>query len=159
MSQKNLKQKAVSGMRYFCCFIVSILLCLPVTAENAVLKKAELRVLDIGNSYTTGATHLLPLIAKASKADLSTMCLYQCYRSGGSFKNWVDIYNDKDTINTYSIEKVVGGLPANVQTGKGEAGDGKLFRDVLTNETWDLIIIHQVSTYAPQMPTLMANGT
>lgn len=136
-------------MRYFCCFIVSILLCLPVTAENAVLKKAELRVLDIGNSYTTGATRLLPLIAKASKADLSTMCLYQCYRGGASFKNWVDVYNDKDTKNTYSITKVVGGLPANVQTGKGEAGDGKLFRDVLTNETWDLIIIHQYSLFAP----------
>ena len=136
-------------MRCFFCFIVSILLSLPVTAENSVLKKAELRVLDIGNSYTTGATRLLPLIAKASKADLSTMCLYQCYRSGASFKKWVDIYNDKDTKNTYSIKKVVGGLSANVQTGKGKAGDGKLFRDVLTNETWDLIIIHQVSTYAP----------
>ncbi|MBR4369130.1 MAG: DUF4886 domain-containing protein [Prevotella sp.] len=149
MSQKNLKQKAVSGMRYFCCFIVSILLCLPVTAENAVLKKAELRVLDIGNSYTTGATRLLPLIAKASKADLSTMCLYQCIRGGASFKNWVDIYNDNDTKTSYSITKVIGGLPANVQTGKGKVGDGKLFRDVLTHETWDLIIIHQYSLFAP----------
>ena len=97
-------------MRYFFCFIVSILLSLAVTAENSVLKKAELKVLDIGNSYTTGATRLLPLIAKASRADLSTMCLYQCYRSGASFKNWVDIYNDKDTTATYSLSKVVGGL-------------------------------------------------
>ena len=80
-------------MRYCYCFIVSILLCLPITAETSVLKKAELRVLDIGNSYTTGATRLLPLITTASKTDLSTMCLYQCYRSGASFKNWVDIYN------------------------------------------------------------------
>ena len=82
-------------MRYCYCFIVSILLCLPITAETSVLKKAELRVLDIGNSYTTGATRLLPLITTASKTDLSTMCLYQCYRSGASFKKWVDIYNDK----------------------------------------------------------------
>lgn len=136
-------------MRYIYSLIFCILLSLPVTAEDSVLKKAELRVLDIGNSYTNGATRLLPLIAKASKADLSTMCLYKCIRGGASFKNWVDIYNDKDTNSTYSISKVVGGLPANVQTGKGEAGDGRLFRDVLTNETWDLIIIHQVSTYAP----------
>jgi hypothetical protein len=78
-------------MRYIYCFIVCILLSLPVTAENSVLKKAELRVLDIGNSYTNGATSLLPLIAKASKADLSTMCLYKCIRGGASFKNWVDI--------------------------------------------------------------------
>lgn len=136
-------------MSYFFLFIVSILLCLPARAEDNVLGKAELRVLDIGNSYTLGATSLLPPIAKASKADLSTMCLYQCYRSGGSFKNWVDIYNDNDIENTYSITKVLGGLSANVQTGKGESGDGELFRNTLTNETWDLIIIHQVSTYAP----------
>jgi len=146
-------------MRYLYCFIVSILLSLPVTAENAVLKKAELRVLDIGNSYTTGATRLLPLITTASKTDLSTMCLYQCYRSGASFKNWVDIYNDKDTTKTYSITKVVGGLSANVQTGKGEAGDGRLFRDVLTNEKWDLIIIHQYSRYAPYYSKWNSNSS
>ena len=136
-------------MRIFLLFIFRILLSLPVIADDTVIKKAELRVLDIGNSYSLEATNLLPLIARASKADLSTMCLYHCYRGGGSFKNWVDIYNDKDTKNTYSITKVVGGLSANVQKGMGEAGDGKLFRDVLTKETWDLIIIHQVSTYAP----------
>jgi hypothetical protein len=149
ISQKDFKQKAVLGMKCFFCFIVCILLSLPVTSENAVLKKAELRVLDIGNSYTSGATHLLPLIAKASNANLSTMCLYQCDRGGASFKNWVEIYNNKDTASTYLFSKVVGGLSANMPTGKGQAGDGKLFRDVLTNETWDLIIIHQVSTYAP----------
>ena len=136
-------------MRYFCSFIVCILLSLPVAAEDSVLRKSELRVLDIGNSYTNGATSLLPLIAKASKADLSTMCLYKCTRGSASFKKWVDIYNDNDTQSTYSVSKVVGGLSANVQTGKGEAGDGTLFRDVLTDETWDIIIIHQVSTYAP----------
>ena len=94
-------------MRYFCSFIVCVLLSLPVAAEDSVLRKSELRVLDIGNSYTNGATSLLPLIAKASKADLSTMCLYKCTRGGASFKNWVDIYNDKDTQSTYSVSKVV----------------------------------------------------
>lgn len=108
-----------------------------------------MKVLDIGNSYTYDATDLLPQIAKASGANLSTMCLYRCYRGGASFKNWVDIYNDSDIETTYSITKVVGNLPANVQTGDGEAGDGELFRKALTNETWDLIIIHQVSDYAP----------
>ncbi len=130
-------------------FVFSFLLSLPIAAENPVLKKAELRVLDIGNSYTLDATNLLPLIAEASKADLSTMCLYQCYRSGGSYKNWVDVYNDNDNAETYKISKVIGDLPANVKTGTGEAGDGQLFRDVLTNEKWDLIIIHQYSSYAP----------
>ena len=133
---------------YFILF-VGIVLTRPVFAENPVLKKAELRVLDIGNSYTNDATNLLPLIAKESGADLTSMCLYRCYSSGASFKNWVDIYNDNDNAKTYSISIVIGDLPANVQTGKGKKGDGQLFRDVLTNENWDLIIIHQVSTYAP----------
>lgn len=134
-----------------CCFYLSIcfLLCLPAKAENSILKKAELRVLDIGNSYTDGATHLLPLIANASKADLSTMCLYQCNRGGGSFKNWVDVYNDKDSTKVYTIGKVIGDLFANVQIGRGEAGDGELFRKLLSNENWDIIIIHQYSLYAP----------
>ena len=136
-------------MRFFFLSIVSIILSLPITAENAVLKKAELRVLDIGNSYTIDATSLLPLVAKASKSDLSTICLYRCVRGSASFKSWVDIYNNNDTTSTYSISKVLGDLSANVQTGKGEAGDGELFRKALTNETWDLIIIHQYSLYAP----------
>lgn len=70
-----------------------------ISAFNPILSNVQLRVLDIGNSYTNNATDLLPLIAKASKADLNTMCLYRCYRSGGSFRNWVDIYNDNDNGN------------------------------------------------------------
>lgn len=136
-------------MKCVASFLVGILLSLNLNADNSVLKKAELRVLDIGNSYSVDATNLLPLIAKASHSDLSTMCLYRCSRGGASFKSWVDVYNDNDTTRTYTITKVVGGLPANVQTGMGDAGDGKLFRDALSNESWDLIIIHQVSAYAP----------
>ena len=129
--------------------ILSFLLNMPLYADHSVFTKAEMRVLDIGNSYTLDATNLLPLIANASKSDLCMMCLYQCYRSGGSFKNWVDIYNDNDKVTTYSISKVVGDLPANVLTGWGDAGAGKLFRDALANEKWDLIIIHQYSGLAP----------
>lgn len=138
----------IMGWRHCFYLFVSILLSLPVTAGNSVLGKAELRVLVIGNSYSSGATRLLPLIVKESKADLSTMCIYKCYRGGGSFKNWVDIYND-NTNNSYSITKVLGGLSANIKTSKGEVGEDNLFRNVLIKENWDLIIIHQVSNYAP----------
>ena len=127
------------------------------TLSNNILKKSQLKVLDIGNSYTIGATSLLPLVAEASGADLSSICVYQCERGGASFKNWVDIYNDNDS-KAYSFTKVVGGLSSNVRTGLGKAGDGKLFRDVLTNETWDIIIIHQVSTYAPYYSSWNTNS-
>ena len=147
----------------FCCvmqfcrkyklYVVFLLLTLSFVStveanSPSVLDKPTLKVLDIGNSYTKDATNLLPLIAKHSGADLSNICLYRCTRGSGSFKTWYDVYNDND-VTIYSISKVLGGLPANVKTGTGEAGDGKPFRDVLTDEKWDLIIIHQVSTYAP----------
>ena len=130
-------------LSFFC-----ILLSLSITAEVSVLKKNELRILDIGNSYTNDATNLLPIIVNASKADLSKLCIYKCYRGGASFKTWVDVFNDKDKA-TYTVQKVIGDLSTNVQTGTGEKGNGKLFRDALINETWDLIIIHQLSNYAP----------
>ena len=130
-------------LSFFC-----ILLSLSITAEVSVLKKNELRILDIGNSYTNDATNLLPIIVNASKADLSKFCIYKCHRGGASFKTWVDVFNDKDQA-TYTVKKVIGDLSTNVQTGTGEKENGKLFRDALINETWDLIIIHQVSNYAP----------
>lgn len=136
-------------MKLLASFFFSFFFSINLYAENPVFKKAELRVLDIGNSYSVDATNLLPLIAKESKSDLSSMCLYRLSRGGASFKNWVDIYNDNDMTRTYTITKVVGDLSANVQTGTGEEGNGKLFRDALTNEVWDIVIIHQVSNYAP----------
>ena len=112
------------------------------------LQKETLRVLDIGNSYTDDATHYLPLLTEASGIDVSDMCLYKAVRGGASFKNWCDIYDDKDTTSSYAISKVIGGLNANI-SGKAAKGNGEKFRNTLSDNEWDLIIIHQVSTYAP----------
>lgn len=112
------------------------------------LQKETLRVLDIGNSYTEDATHYLPLLTKASGIDVSDMCLYKATRGGASFKNWYDIYHDKDTTSSYAINKVIGGLNANI-SGQAAKGNGEKFRNTLSDNQWDLIIIHQVSTYAP----------
>ena len=123
--------------------------CFEADAVHPILGKPTLKVLDIGNSFTNDATDLLPLIAEASGSDVSKVCLYKAIRSSGSLKNWYDVYCDKDTTHTYRIDKVLGGLSANVTTGRGAKGDGSLFRKLLTDEQWDLIIIHQVSTFAP----------
>ena len=128
-------------------FILSI--CFIADATHPVLSKPTLKVLDIGNSYTTDATDLLPLITEASGADISNICIYKAVRSSASFKSWYDVYYDKDTARKYTIKKVLGGLAANVSTGTGAKGDGSLFRKLLTDEKWDIIIIHQFSTYAP----------
>ena len=118
------------------------------TAASSILEKPTLKVLDIGNSYTIDATNLLPLIAEASGSDLSTICIYRTNRGGGSFKNWYDVYHDCDDY-PYTVRKVTGDLPSSCPTGNGTAMDGSLFRRVLTEETWDLIIIHPLSLYAP----------
>lgn len=128
--------------------LLSINICLTSCADNSLLKKPNLKVLDIGNSYTDDATAMLPMIVKASGADVSDMCLYKAIRGGASFKNWYDIFYDKDP-SSYSIKKVIGGMEANITIGEGRANDGALFREALMQEKWDLIIIHQVSSYAP----------
>jgi len=123
-------------------------ICLSAKADHSILQKPGLKVLDIGNSYTEDATAMLSLIAKASGADLSDMCLYKATRGSGSFKNWYDRYFDNDD-HSYSINKVLGGIKANITTGRGDGTDGALFRETLQNEKWDIIIIHQYSIYAP----------
>lgn len=111
------------------------------------LQKTQLKVLDIGNSYTEDSTHYIPEIVTASGINVSDMCLYKAIRGSSSFKTWYDCYHDQDNVG-YSISKVVGGIDADI-TGTAAANNGERFRNTLINNEWDLIIIHQVSTYAP----------
>lgn len=120
------------------------------------LQKAQLRVLDIGNSYTNDCVHYLPQLVSASGVDTSDMCIYKATRASGSFKTWYDTYNDKDT-QSYEIAKVLGGLTADI-SGTAGVGNGEKFRNTLKNNKWDLIIIHTRSTYAPYYDTWESNG-
>ena len=113
------------------------------------LQKDGLKILDIGNSYTDDATDLLPLLVEAANVDLSGMCLYKATRGGASFKNWYDIYHDRDGASVYYVNKVIGGDTISVPTGKGLENNGELFRRLLTEVQWDIIFIHQLSSYAP----------
>lgn len=114
---------------------------------NNFLKKPHLKILDIGNSYTEDATAYLKLIVDSLNVNVDDMCIYKAYRGGASFRDWYNVYHNKDDAN-YSISKVVGGLNANVKEGSGRPYDGALFRRLLIEEKWDLIIIHQYSGYS-----------
>ncbi len=127
-------------------FILSLVL--PLQAQDSIFNKPTLKVLHIGNSYTDDATALLEQIATHSGADLSNICLYKATRGSGSFKSWCDIYNNKDD-QYYWVSKVLGGLYARVYTGKGMPHNGLLFKELLSTERWDLIIIQPVSGEAP----------
>lgn len=122
-------------------------LTLQAHADYSVLTKPNLKILMLGNSYMLDGTSYLKDIANASGSDISDMCIYRILRSSSGFKHWCDIYNDKD-VYEYYFARELGGLSSTVKQGKGEAGDGSLFRQVLTDDEWDLILIQPVSTEA-----------
>ncbi len=128
------------------------------TETDPFFQKSGLKILDIGNSYTDDATALLPLLVKSADIDLSGMSLYKAIRGGASFKSWCDVYNDKDSVTGYNVRKVVGDSDSNIPTGSAKANDGKLFRQLLSDVSWDLIFIHQLSTYAPYYDEWKTNG-
>ena len=107
--------------------------------------KADLKVLDIGNSYTQDAQTYLPRIIAASGID-TDFSLYRAFRPSASFKTWVDCWNDSDNEN-YSIDFCAGTALDGI-SGSGRASDGALFRKALQSVKWDIILIHQVSTYS-----------
>lgn len=117
-------------------------------------EKPTLKILDIGNSFTnnamgiyTGGTDNLKSFFNAAGISFENMCLYRAIRSGGSFKNWFDVYNDNDSEVSYSITKHFGGL-SQTMNGTAAAGDGSKFRSCLQDNTWDVILIHQASDHS-----------
>lgn len=113
------------------------------------LQKEIIRILDIGNSYTDDATAFLPMLVEADKINLGGFNLYKAVRGGASFKSWYDVYNDNDIGHIYTVHKVLGESASGIPVGSSDGGDGRLFRNLISDVTWDLIIIHQVSSYAP----------
>ena len=107
--------------------------------------KPDLKVMDIGNSYTQDAQTYLPNIIAA--AGISTdFSLYRAFRPSASFKTWVDCWNDLDNEN-YSVDFCAGTALDGI-SGSGRASDGAVFRKALQSVRWDIILIHQVSTYS-----------
>ena len=123
---------------------------------KADLTKQGLRILDIGNSYTNDATHYLSDIISAAGITAEGFSHYKAIRSLGSFKTWVDCFNDEDTA-VYSIGKVAGDDAAGVETGEGAIGNGGKFRTALA-AGWDIILIHQVSIYANDYAAWQGSG-
>lgn len=109
--------------------------------------KDELRVLDIGNSYTQDSMRYLADIVENLKLDTSKIAVYRGMRSSASFKTWWDCYYNRDE-HDYTFHKVFGELSVDISGTHGNS-NGELFRNVLTNNKWDVIIIHQSSSYAP----------
>lgn len=129
---------------------------LAVVTTEATGSEEPYRVLDIGNSYTDDATDLLKGLVESCGIDMGKIRIYKFTRSSGSFKTWVDCYNGIDD-QVYHFRRVLG---APIQTPQGDADpyDATLLREVLEQETWDLIVLHQRSEYAPNYEQWAGEG-
>ena len=105
------------------------------------------RVLDIGNSYTMNSTEYLRQLIPEMGVDVSDICFYRAIFSGGSFKNWYDIYNNLNT-DPYYIQRVFGDIRCNNLIESSQYNGCEALKTLLHDNEWDLIIIHQASRYA-----------
>jgi len=120
------------------------------------VRKTNLKVLDIGNSYTRDCTQMLPLLVESAGVDVSDMSLYRAIMGGSSFKTW---YNKlKSAIRwEYAIEHVVGATQS-VTTGSTINDGNTAIIAALTDVKWDVIVIHQLSTYANSYDQWLEKG-
>ena len=112
------------------------------------LNRDTLRILHISNSYGGNLLYYIDNLLKAAKIDVSKLLVERLYYAAGSFKNWYDVYSDRNP-NKYRAYKVAGGLEAKLAGGEGNEFDGSKFRMLLGDNLWDLIILNQASSYAP----------
>lgn len=112
------------------------------------LNRDTLRILHISNSYGGNLLYYVDDLLKAANIDVPNLLIERLVYSGGSFKNWYDVYNDKNA-SEYWYFKMTGDLDTNISGWEGEVNDGSKFRAMLGENTWDLIILNQASPFAP----------
>lgn len=126
--------------------------------KNIDFKKDNLKILDIGNSYTEDMHKYIANIISSAGFDASAnMSVYRTHRGGGSFRSWYDCYNDIDT-KSYDIVHVAGVEIEGVAASDVAIGNGAPFRNALQSVEWDIIIIHQASEYATNYDAWKTSG-
>jgi hypothetical protein len=142
--------------------IIIFFFILPTEGQNnlQLLTKPNLKVLDLGNSYTNDITVNLPALVNNMNVDVSDMCLYKVILPNARFKDWYDLINgDYSRQNIqYDIVKIIGGLTADTEVGSFNSLDNTTFLHLLSSNEWDLIIIHQQSAYAPYFDSWCGEG-
>lgn len=91
-----------------------------------------LRILAIGNSFTSDATTYIDDLVKASGIDEGRVCLYEVTKGGASFNTWIDIYHDGTAV---TLQRKAGKVSMAVQ--------GTLAQ--VLNQPWNVIVVQQVS--------------
>ena len=97
----------------------------PVNADT-------LRVLAIGNSFTTDAMTYLDTIVKVAGINADRLCLYKAHKGGASFDTWIEAFHNESAV---SLERITGGV---TMTSQGTLSQ-------LLNQPWDVIVVQQAS--------------
>ena len=120
---------------------------------------SQIKVLEIGNSFSTDATDYLDDFIAASGISLTDFCIYKIVRGSGSFKTFIDSWNNADSYSGstgcfYTLSKVIGGLTPSISGSTNYEKMHSAFSDV----KWDIIMIHQVSDYADDVNAWEGRG-
>lgn len=121
------------------------------------MKKKNLKILEIGNSFTNYPTAYISYIVDNAKSrgtlkrDELDVAFYRLTRTGSSFHDWYKLYHNQDTPSgtTYLFSKAkdeLGVINATDET--CDVTSNALMVKVLTEYKWDIILIHQRSVYS-----------
>ena len=120
--------------------------------ENNPLPEGQnkLRVLAIGNSYTTDGTQYVGEILDGLDVDPNNYCLYMAVLSAASLQRWVSVLKQREKVELLwragymSIDRTTGTL------------------EQILSQDWDVVVLQQVSydaidynTYNPSLHTLI----
>ena len=163
--QQQILHSSLFTLHFKCCLLLASIFLLGANAsaqgiytENNILQKPNLKILHLGNSFTFDTQSYLAFLLNSNQSDVSDMCIYRFMRAAASFKEWYDIYHDSDFAAGYELEKICGGIDANVEPGKAAKGDGTLLRKALGEEQWDIIFLQPSSNYSPYYDQWSGHG-
>lgn len=148
-----LNNKRNSFVLLFIAFFINVI---PVSGQNnlELITKPNLRVLDLGNSYTQGAVSYLPYLIEEMEVDVSDMCLYCVTLSNSKFSTWYNALSD-DTLfvnQKYRIFKAAGGLEADAEIGLHENADASAILHYLLPTNGTLL---SFISRAPSLPIMI----
>ncbi|MDE5849050.1 MAG: DUF4886 domain-containing protein [Muribaculaceae bacterium] len=121
------------------------------------LERDTLRILHISNSYGGNLLYYVNDLLRAAGVDVSKVLVGRLMYSSGTFKNWYDVSNDKNS-KSYWYYKMAGGLQPDLEACEGGEKDGAVFRQMIEGSRWDLIILNQASAFTPFYENWNSNG-
>ncbi len=109
----------------------------------------SLRILAIGNSYTTDGTAYIGAMARSLGIDSTSYSLYTLTRGGASLKFWSGMLRDTTTFSLIKVAGTEGATGIKVTGTEGATGSKSIrkrgsLRELLAQH-WDIVVLQQFS--------------